>query len=234
MPKPQPSRAYLVDLDGTLVSGGAPLPFAAKLLRSLGDRVALLSNDAEHTATQLSRSLGAMNLHIAPERIVLAGVTAVDVVAGEMPGARVMLLASRALRSHARQRGLELTQENAAAVILGRDRRFSYDSLAVAANAIRKGARLVVANPDLTHPGPRNTVVPETGALLGSLLACTGRVRYRVIGKPQLPMFRQALQILGARSRDAVMIGDNPATDGRGAQAAGIKFIHVDNFVARL
>jgi len=230
--KPQPSRAYLVDLDGTLISGGAPLPFAADLLQSLGDRFALLSNDAEHTAGQLSRSLRAMNLEIPPERIVLAGVTAVDVVARESPGARVMLLASRVLRAHARKLGLELTEANAEVVILGRDRQFSYARLAAAANAVRKGAQLVVANPDLTHPGPNDTVVPETGALLSSLLACSGRVAHRIIGKPELPMFRQALQILGATTNEAVMIGDNPDTDGRGALAAGMTFIHVNDWIA--
>jgi len=232
--KSQPSRAYLVDLDGTLISGGAPLPFAAKLLQSLGDRVVLLSNDAEHTPGQLSRSLRAMNLHILPERILLAGVTALEVVAREKPGARAMVLASRALRTHARRLGLELTDTNVEIVVLGRDRHFSYASLTAAANAVRTGAQLVVANPDLTHPGTNGTVVPETGALLGALLACTGHVAHRIIGKPELPMFRQALQMLGVANNDAVMIGDNPDTDGRGAHAAGITFVHVNDWIAHL
>jgi HAD superfamily hydrolase (TIGR01450 family) len=230
---PQPSRAYLVDLDGTLISGGAPLPYAAKLLQGLGERVVLLSNDAEHTPVQLSRSLRAMHLHIPPARIVLAGVTAVDVIAREMSGARTMLLASRALRTHAGKRGLELTDANADVVILGRDRQFNYTRLAAAANAVRRGAHLVVANPDLTHPGPDGTVVPETGSLLAALLACTGAVKHRIIGKPELPMFQSALKILGATNRDAVMIGDNPDTDGRGAHAAGMQFVHVNDWIAR-
>ncbi len=174
-----------------------------------------------------------MKLFVPPDRILLAGATAIDVVARETPGARVMVLASSAIRTYARQLGLELTETNSDIVVLGRDRKFSYARLTAAANAVRNGAQLIVANPDLTHPGPNETVVPETGALLSALLACTGNVAHRIIGKPELPMFRKALQLLGARSDDAVMIGDNPDTDGRGAQAAGMTFIHVNDWIAR-
>jgi HAD superfamily hydrolase (TIGR01450 family) len=229
----QAAPAYLVDLDGTLISGGAALPFAASLLDSLGDRFAVLSNDAEHMPEQLSRSLRAINLHVPTNRIVLAGATAVDLVAREMRGARVMLLASTVLRTYARRLGIELVDANADVVVLGRDRQFSFGRLAAAANAIREGAELIVANPDRTHPGKDGTVVPETGALLSAILACTGDVAYRVIGKPEPPMFWRALALLGAEAADTVMIGDNVETDGRGAVRAGMTFMHVDDWVSQ-
>ena len=105
--------------------------------------------------------------------------------------------------------------------------------LAAAANAVRDGAELIVANPDRTHPGKDRAVVPETGALLSAVLACTGEVPYRVIGKPEPPMFWKALSLLGAEGAGAVMIGDNVETDGRGALRTGMTFIHIDEWVAR-
>lgn len=226
------SKGYLVDLDGTLISGGAALPFARSLLESLAGRFVVLSNDAEHMPGQLSRALRAMDLHVDPEQIVLAGATALDTVANEMPGARIMLLASPALRAAARRHKLELVETGADLVVLCRDRNFNYAKLAAAANAVRGGAKLIVANPDLTHPGRSGTVVPETGSLLRAVLACTGNVAYRVIGKPEPPMFGKALAMLGSRAADAVMIGDNAETDGRGASSAGMSFVHIDDWLA--
>ena len=225
-------RGYLVDLDGTLISGGAALPFARSLLADLADRFVVLSNDAEHMPGQLSRALRTMDLHVAPERIVLAGAAAIDTVAGEMPGARLMLLASPALRAFARRLKLELVETGADVVVLCRDRSFNYAKLAAAVNAVRGGAKLIVANPDLTHPGRNGTVVPETGSLLRAVLACTGDVAYRVIGKPEPPIFDKARAMLGSEAADTVMIGDNVETDGHGALSVGMSFVHIDDWVA--
>jgi HAD superfamily hydrolase (TIGR01450 family) len=220
---------FLVDVDGTLISSGQALPEARQFLSDLRDRFVLVSNDAEHTPDELAHKLQRLQLTVSAKRIVLAGTTAIDDVAIEKPGARVMLLASASLQAYARQAGLWIVDNEVEVVILGRDRHFSYDKLATAANAIRGGATLVVANPDLVHPGPRGAVVPETGALLAALLACTGRVPYRVVGKPEPTLFTAALTLLGTLPKDTVMIGDNPATDGEGARRLGIGYIEVHN-----
>src|SRR5579862_3136361 len=51
------ASGYLVDLDGTLITGQIALPWAGALLRGLQDRFVIVSNDAEHTPEQLSRFL---------------------------------------------------------------------------------------------------------------------------------------------------------------------------------
>ncbi|MBR9840038.1 MAG: HAD hydrolase-like protein [Rhodobacteraceae bacterium] len=83
---------------------------------------------------------------------------------------------------------------------------------------------LIVANPDLTHPGEDGPVI-ETGALLALLHACVPRARSCVAGKPSAHLFRVAL---GPVAPDAtVMIGDNPDTDIAGARRLGIPTIYV-------
>jgi ribonucleotide monophosphatase NagD (HAD superfamily) len=144
-----------------------------------------------------------------------------------------MLLASTVLRTYARRLGVELVESGGDVVLLGRDRQFNFTRIAAAANAVRDGAELIVANPDRTHPGKDGAIVPETGALLASILACTGDVPYRVIGKPEPPMFWKALSLLGAEATNTVMIGDNVETDGRGALQTGMSFVHIDDWVAR-
>ena len=51
------ARGYLVDLDGTLMSGGRPLAWAQDLLAAIEGRFVIVSNDAEHTSLQLAAQI---------------------------------------------------------------------------------------------------------------------------------------------------------------------------------
>ena len=224
---------YLIDLDGTLISGRMVLPDARWLLKQVEGRYMVVSNNAEHTPEQLSRMLKSLGLPIASGQILLAGTTAIDCIARDYPGSSVLLLGSAALRNHARRRGLRLHQKRPEIVLVTRDRNFSYAKLATTAEALCDGAQLFVAAPDLNHPGPTGKPVPETGALAAAILACAGPRNYTVIGKPERVLFDIACDRLGVTSVDAVMIGDNPQTDGLGASRVGMRFWQVDNGLLR-
>ena len=140
-----------------------------------------------------------------------------------------MVLGDNRMKAHGRNHGLNIVAEDADLVVLLRDRRFTYAKLERAANALRAGARLIVANPDLTHPGPNGQVAPETGALLAALSACVGdaEVEMEIVGKPSPRLFERACRVLEVEPARAVMIGDNPATDGAGAEAFGLPWLMV-------
>ncbi|MGX5736663.1 HAD-IIA family hydrolase [Bosea thiooxidans] len=220
-------RGWLIDLDGTLVCAGRAMPGARAFLKACAGRFVVVSNDAEHIPAELASALGRLGLNVPANRIVLAGAVALDEIAALRPGARVLVLASDALARHARERGLMPVRTRPDIVFLGRDRHFSHKRLALAANAVRAGAELVVANPDLVHPGPDGAVVPETGALLAALLACTGPVDYRLIGKPESALFAAGLALLGLPRRSVAMLGDNPRTDGEGARRFGLRYVEI-------
>jgi HAD superfamily hydrolase (TIGR01450 family) len=223
----QEIRGCLVDLDGTLARGGQALPGASAFLAALEGRFVIVSNDGEHTPLELSRGLKRMGLHAAPHRIILAGTTALDEIARRRPRARVLMMASKSLMIHARDLGLVPVQARPDIVYLGRDRHFSFERLALAANAVRDGAELVATNPDLVHPGADGAVVPETGALLAALLACTGAVAHQVIGKPEPALFQTGLDLLGLPKGAVMVVGDNPATDGEGARRLGLRYFEM-------
>jgi ribonucleotide monophosphatase NagD (HAD superfamily) len=138
-----------------------------------------------------------------------------------------MLLGSPALRVIASRHGLQLDSDRPDIVLLARDRSFSFDKLAAAAKAVQRGARVVLACPDLSHPGPDGEPVPEVGALAAALFACVGEVPHEVVGKPEPTLFKIGCQRLGIEAAQCVMIGDNPLTDGAGAVRAGIPFFQV-------
>jgi HAD superfamily hydrolase (TIGR01450 family) len=225
--RPILQRRYLIDLDGTLLLGRRPAPGAKDLLTRVRGRFVVVSNDSEHVPSQLARKLRGVGLPVEPDRIILAGVRAVDALVREYPGAKVLLLASPMLQRYARRCGLRLQRSLPEVIMVARDRGFSYADLAAATDAIRGGAELMATNPDVSHPGADGHQVPDTGALLVAILACSGSVPVRMFGKPDPQMLHEGLRRLDGCPREGIMIGDNAATDGQAAQRAGIQFVRV-------
>ncbi len=221
------ARAVLLDLDGTLIRGREAIQGAAAFLERHASRVVILTNNSTDTPESLCRSLRARGLRAEEGRTVLAGVQAVDAVAEGWPGRRVLMVAGEQLKEYARVRGLVLCQQGANVVLVARDERFDYAALSLAANAVQQGACFVAANPDLTHPGPGNSLVPETGSLVRAIAAAAGKEPDLIVGKPQSVLFHSALERIGAPPEEALMIGDNPLTDGEGAARIGMRHVIV-------
>ena len=222
-------RADLVvaDLDGCLAADNVPVPGAMHFAKTVIDKLVVASNNSTHSAAQLSILLQRNGLPIPAGRLVLAGELAVRIVAEQYPGARVMLLATDAIRETAARAGLQLVERNAEVVLLARalDTRFGQWESAVA--ALHAGAALVVTNPDLSHPGLGGEPRIETGALFAMLRAVLPALEALVVGKPEPAMFQAALALGGACAERSLMIGDNPATDIEGARRLGMQTIHL-------
>jgi HAD superfamily hydrolase (TIGR01450 family) len=220
------SDAVLLDWDGCIATDGKPDPLALELMAQWSGRVAIVSNNSTHLPEDFCAILARRGLVLPPGRVILAGIEALK-RAQEMGARRVMLIGHGRMKALGRNLGLNIVQEGADLVVLLRDPRFSYARLERAANCLKAGARLIVANPDLTHPGCGGRIVPETGALLAALTACVGvgTFEMEVVGKPGPRLFDSACRTLRVEPARAVMIGDNPATDIAGAQAFGLASI---------
>lgn len=220
-----PAWRYIIDLDGTLIRDGAAMPGAAALLEALHGRYAIVSNNSTDTAVGMSRKLRKMGLVVAPAQIVLAGEMTVNWLWQTSPGASVRLLGSPVLRRYAQRVGCRLVEQDPDVVLLALDRAFNYHKLLLAVNVLRAGARLIVTNPDLSHPGGHGTRVPETGTLLAAVVACAGVHPECIVGKPSDVLFREGLRRLRASPAHTIMIGDNPTTDAAGAVAMGMSYL---------
>lgn len=217
----QHAAAIFLDWDGCVMIGSRLMPGARILLQRHADRIVILSNNSTHLPEDFTRILQQVDVHIPAERIILAGAEAVRWTSQDKD-ARIMLLGSPRIKGYARQMGLMLVREAPDQILLMRDTRFTYAKLCRAANALHSGARLIVANGDVTHPGPDGQIVPETGAMLAALLACAPDPPVMTVGKPGPLLFSRACEIAGVSPGQAVMIGDNPLTDVKGAADYGI------------
>lgn len=216
------SKAVLLDWDGCLALGERLLPDAVRFLKLWGDRAAIVSNNSTHLPQDFTNILAREGVDFDPSRIFLAGVEALNVAWAQSPET-VMVIGNDALKTHAQGLGLALSNKMPGTIILMRDTGFSYTRLEQVVNLIKGGARLIVANPDKTHPGADGRIVPETGALMAAIMACLEghEVPVEVIGKPSLHLFARACAALGVAPSQAVMLGDNPLTDVAGADAFG-------------
>ncbi len=217
------ASGFLLDWDGCCVTGDRLTPGAAQFLRAVQGRAAIVSNNSTDTETYFLNRLRRAGVNFGADRVSLAGVAALD-LALERGTRRILLLAGPKMTALARRRGFELTAETPEAVVLMRDTKLSYPRLELAANAIARGAALIAANPDRTHPGPDGRVVPETGALVAALGACVdlSRASVTIVGKPANTLYERACTALRLPRSDVLMIGDNPDTDAAGAAALGM------------
>lgn len=217
----------LLDWDGCVVVGNRILPAAHHLLTHHANKIAIVSNNSTHRPEQFSAFLAQAGLSVPAARIILAGAETVAWVAANADAGRVALFGSPQMRALAIDRGVDIVRENPDLVLLMRDKRFGYNQLSRAASALKRGARLVAANADRSHPGINGDIVPETGALLAALMNCVPGVIPTIIGKPSPLLFSRACEVLKVSSAQALMIGDNLETDIAGADAFGISSLHV-------
>lgn len=223
------AKAILLDWDGCASIANHPLPMTIDFLKLYGDRVVIVSNNSTLLPSDIAEALTKAGARFPTDRILLAGCEALIAAAESGSDVRALVLGSSRMKAFAKKLGLNLVQENIELVVLLRDTRFSYAKLDRAVQALRLGARLIVANPDKTHPGADGALVPETGALLAAMGACVdlAAIEMAVIGKPSARLFEKACRSLQASPGQAVMIGDNPLTDIAGAQAVGMESILV-------
>lgn len=222
------AKALLFDWDGCAAIADRPEAAALALMAARPEACAIVSNNTSHGRGFFTDRLRAGGVFLEPERVLLAGVETLR-RARQLSPRRTLLLASPRMEEAARRMGLELAPDEGDLVVLLRDTRFSYAKLTQAANALRRGARLLVGNPDRTHPSAEGRVMPETGALLAALMTCVdpAAVEVEVVGKPHPSLFLRACEALDVEPHEAVMIGDNPDTDVAGAAPLGLRCILV-------
>jgi len=228
-PQIREARAILLDWDGCLIHGDQLAPGARDLLQRWRDRIVLLSNQSAIEARDIQAFLRRRGVDLPEGQILLAGEFALSFARTEFPGAHIHLIASYALRQRAQKLRISLTDaEDADIVLVLRDPKLSFAQLGPAISAVRSGARLVASNPDRTHPSATGTLVVETGTVAAAISFAAGGAPITFLGKPRAGMFETALAIMDALPSQAVMIGDNPETDGLGAASMGIRFLQID------
>jgi 4-nitrophenyl phosphatase len=222
-------QALVIDMDGVLWCGDAPMPGLIEffeLLRRRPIRFRLATNNPSRTPEQYVVKLARMGVSVTPEEILTSAIVTAQHLAATAPGARVYAIGMDGLHQALTEHGLHLTDgAGADTVVVGLDTQLSYAKLAEATLLIRAGARFVGCNPDVTLPSERG-LMPGNGATLAYLQAATG-VAPLIIGKPERAIFDTALDAMQVEAAHTATLGDRLETDILGGQNAGMHSILV-------
>lgn len=234
---------FLLDAYGVLVDKTRALPGARELLARLdaaGRPWLVLSNAASRTPETLSREFATLGLDIPPGRLLTSGLLLTDWFADHgLVGAPCVILGPAGSAHYVERAGgalLPLPAIDDAAVLVLTDQQdviFPDDLNLVISGLLRRldGARrsppaLLLCNPDLIYPSGPGAFGITSGAL-AALIEAVLRDRYgseapafERLGKPHRPLFDAGRARLGAQN--PLMLGDQLATDIRGALAANM------------
>jgi NagD protein len=218
--------AYAFDLDGTIYLGDALLPGAAHTLATLRAArrpVAFISNNPLRTRADYAAKLSHLGIEAAPDDIINSSYVLVRHLRATAAGARLFVIGEASVRGELADAGFALTDDprHTDIVVACFDRTFDYRKLQVAFDAIRAGARFIATNRDAYCPTPDGGL-PDCGAVIAAIEACTGHAVEEVVGKPSAIMARVLAERLGVAPEDTVITGDRLETDIAMGHAAGM------------
>src|SRR5215471_15856861 len=226
----------LLDLDGVVYLGGAPIPGAADALAKAavsGMRLAFVTNNASRTPSAIAAQLTGLGVPARPGEIITSAQAAARLLTEHLPaGAPVLVVGGMGLRLAVRERGFRpvtVAADHPVAVVQGYAPDLSYSLLAEGGLAVDAGALFVASNADSTLPTPRGRQ-PGNGSLVQVIATATGRVPL-IAGKPEPPLHAEAVARSGARH--PLVVGDRLDTDIESAVRSGADSLLVLTGVTR-
>lgn len=219
----------LADLDGVVYAGAGALPHAVESLmraregRSLG----YITNNASRTDASVAGHLSELGLPTRADEVVTSPQAAMRLLAQRVdPGSTILVVGGDGLVDEVQKAGFVVTrsaEDAPSAVVQGFAPEVGWTQLAEAAFALKLpeeegGIPWIATNTDWTIPQARG-VAPGNGTLVSAVHTAIGRLA-TVAGKPEVPIFEEAVARFGAQH--PLFLGDRLDTDILGANRAGI------------
>lgn len=222
--------SWAIDLDGVVWRGDVPIdgsPEAIEHLANNGEEVVYVTNSSSYRSRSYVDKLTRFGIPATTSQIIHGGHAVAQLT---KPGMSVLVCAGNGVVEGLEMNEVEVvdpseigdTPPPVDAVVIGWIPNYDYRRLALATRAVLAGARLLATNMDPLYP-KHDGMTPGTGALASAVAYATG-ASIEFGGKPQPTM----IDLVRERAEDiTVFVGDQPATDGRMAEAMGIDFILV-------
>jgi HAD superfamily hydrolase (TIGR01457 family) len=208
---------YIFDLDGTIYLGEKLLPGsreAVEKLKSLSKKIVFLSNKPLQTREDYAAKLTHLGIPTIPDEVINSSRVMARWLKEIAPGAVIYIIGEPSLIAEMAREGFGISEkaEEIQYVIASFDRTFEYRKLNIALQAIKKGAHFVATNPDRTCP-VEGGEIPDCAAMIGAVEGATGKKVETIVGKPSDIMIQVAVQTMGLRPQECILIGDRLETD---------------------
>jgi NagD protein len=213
-PRIAEKKAFISDMDGVIYHGNRLLPGAKEFvewLRANDKAFLFLTNSSERSPRELSEKLARLGLDVGVEHFYTSAMATAAFLSSQRPGGSVYVIGEPGLTNALYDAGFSMNDVSPDYVVVGETSSYTYDRIKHAAILVRKGAKLIGTNPDVTGPTEEG-IVPATGSLIKPIELTSGVHAY-FAGKPNPLMMRNALKKLQSRREDTIIIGDRMDTD---------------------
>ncbi len=220
----RPAPNHLLDMDGVLVRGREPIAGSVEYLKMLNDKkipFMVLTNNSRLAPELHSDRLNELGFPVSADNIYTSALATARFLHNQKPGATCFAVGDDGLHIALVEAGCVLTNENPDFVVIGESLEYNHADLARGAHLVDEGARFIGTNPDVNGPVEIGRH-PACGAACAMIAASTEKQPY-FLGKPNPLMMRGALERLGARAADAVMVGDRMDTDVLAGMELGLE-----------
>ena len=224
-------KLYLIDLDGTIYNGEKKIKYAKEFVDYLNENnidYLFLTNNSTRQPKDVAEHLKKFDIETSEEHVF----TSSDATKIYLEGKgykNLYVIGESGLKNTLSSFNQKENEDCVDAVVVGLDRKLSYDKLAIATRAILKGAELIGTNPDTLLP-TANGFMPSNGGQVKYLEYATSTPA-TFIGKPSKIIMESAINLFSYSKDEIVMIGDNYDTDIMAGINGGIDTIHVQTGV---
>ena len=211
-------RGAIVDLDGTVYRGDELLDGTREgieAMRSAGMNLFFLSNNPTKDGDQYVRRLRNMGLEVAEGAASSAGAVTTDYLVGNHRDDEIFLIGHEGLREQFHAADLSVTDDPAATevVVASWTPEFDFADMQDALDASDGAVAFYGTDPDRTFPLEKESLVPGSGAIIGSVASAMGMEPDRILGKPSETALQAALDRLEVDPAACLIVGDRLDTD---------------------
>lgn len=224
---PSNIKALILDMDGVLWKAEAPigdLPSIFKRIRQRGLEFVFATNNGTKTPQEYRQKLATLGVEVDASQVITSALGIAFLLARQyLPGTKIFMIGGRGVRAALEEKGFEVLPleraGEAQVLVQSIDRGISFEKIAEATLLVRNGIPFYTTNTDKTFPTPRGEI-PGSGAWLSIITTATG-VEPLSAGKPLPYLMELALERLGTKKEETLVIGDRLETDIAAGQAVG-------------
>jgi 4-nitrophenyl phosphatase len=225
---PEIVKSLILDMDGVLWRGDAPIGDLSRIFESIdqiGVKVAFATNNGTRTPEQYVKRLAGYGVQAQPWQVVTSSLAVAHLLSLRFPlGGPVFAIGEEGVMHALCAKGFDPLPldktEKAQAVVVGIDRGITFQKMVEAVLLVRSGVPFYATNPDRTFPTPRGEI-PGAGAWVSVVTTATD-VKPIFGGKPAPFILQLACERLGTTKAETLVVGDRLETDIAGGQEAGM------------
>ena len=218
-------KLFIFDVDGTLILGSEPLPFAKEILILLKEQekdFLILSNNSSYTVKENKKRLEeTIGVELSIDNLYTSIQATIDfLVKNDIR--KCYIVGTPSMISEFEKSGIQNTYNNSQAIVLGFDKTLTYEKIKKISLLLQKEERIpfYATHPDSTCPMDYGKI-PDVGSFLKMFEEATGRTADLIFGKPNGLILELCLSKKNVSFSEVLVIGDRLETDFRMAEVTG-------------